>query len=53
MAVSNVPWITVTGDSARRGSGTVAFTVAENTTSAARTGTMTIAGFTFTVSQKK
>jgi hypothetical protein len=49
-AVSNVPWITVTAGAAGAGNGIVQFTVAANT-GAARTGTITIAGQTFTVTQ--
>ena len=52
-AVSNAAWITVTNGSTRKGNGTVTITVAENTTGAARTGTMTIAALTFSVTQKK
>jgi hypothetical protein len=49
-AQSNVPWITVTSNPAGNGNGTVAFTVAANT-GTDRTGTITIAGQTFTVNQ--
>jgi all-beta uncharacterized protein len=49
-AASNDAWITVTSGAAGTGNGTVAFTAALNT-GAARSGTMTIAGQTFTVSQ--
>jgi len=49
-AVSNDPWITVTSGAAGTGNGTVRFSVAANS-GAARSGTMTIAGQTFTVSQ--
>jgi hypothetical protein len=49
-AASNASWITVTGGASGTGSGTVTYSVAANTGSA-RTGTMTIAGATFTVSQ--
>jgi len=52
-AVSNALWITVTsGSTGKQGNGTVAFTVAAND-GGARTGTLTIAGQTFTVSQQK
>ncbi len=47
-AVSSVPWITTS--SSGSGNGTVNFTVASNTGSA-RTGTITVGGQTFTVSQ--
>ena len=48
--VSNASWITVTSGASGIGSGSVGFTVAANT-GAARGGTMTIAGQTFTVNQ--
>ncbi len=50
-AVSSAPWITITSGSSGTGNGTVNYTVAPNTTGNARTGTMTIAGQTFTVNQ--
>ena len=49
-AVSNSTWITVTSGASGTGSGTVTYNVATNT-GTARTGTMTIAGQTFTVTQ--
>ncbi len=50
-AVSNVPFITINpGSNGGTGNGTVNFTVAANS-SAARSGTLTIAGQTFTVNQ--
>jgi hypothetical protein len=49
-AVSNASWITTTSGSSGSGNGTVNYSVGANTASA-RTGTMTIAGQTFTVSQ--
>jgi uncharacterized repeat protein (TIGR01451 family) len=49
-AVSNVPWIAITSGASGSGSGTVGYTVAADTT-AQRSGTMTIAGQTFTVTQ--
>ena len=52
-AVSNASWITVTSGSSGTGNGTVMFTVAQNTTGSNRTGTLTIAGRTFTVTQNK
>lgn len=51
-AASNASWITVTSGASGTGSGAVAFTVAANT-GGARTGTLTIAGSTFTVTQQK
>jgi hypothetical protein len=47
---SDSPWITVTSGSTGRGNGVVTFAVAANT-GAARTGTISIANRTFTVSQ--
>jgi hypothetical protein len=49
--VSNTNWITVSGGSSRTGSGAVNFTIAANTSTNPRTGTLSIAGQTFTVSQ--
>ena len=49
-AVANAGWITVTGGAAGTGNGTVSYTVAVNP-GAARTGTLTVAGTTFTVLQ--
>jgi len=48
-AVSNDSFITITAGSSGTGNGTVSYTVAPNTT--ARTGTMTIAGETYSVTQ--
>jgi hypothetical protein len=50
-AVSNDAFITITAGSSTIGSGTVGFDVASNPGTAARTGTVTIAGQTFTVTQ--
>jgi len=50
-ASSNVPWITITSGSSGSGNGTVMYAVAPNSSTSARTGTMTIAGQTFTVYQ--
>ena len=52
-ATSNVSWITVTagGGPNTSGGGGVTFSVAANTTTSSRTGTLTIAGVTFTVTQ--
>jgi len=49
-ATSNAPWLTITNGASGNGNGTVTFTVAANT-SAARSGTLAIAGQTFTVNQ--
>ncbi|MEE9200394.1 MAG: BACON domain-containing protein [Candidatus Brocadiales bacterium] len=50
-AVSNKSWITVTSGSSGTGSGTVGYSVAANSLNSVRSGTITIAGDTFTVSQ--
>jgi hypothetical protein len=50
-AVSNDAWISITSGTSGTGNGAVQFRVAANSGSAPRTGTMTIAGQTFTVSQ--
>ncbi len=52
-ALSNADWITVTEGSSGLGNGTVAYQVAFNNTGRERTGTLTIAGQTFTVTQKR
>jgi hypothetical protein len=51
IATSSASWITINSGSAGTGNGTVSYTVAANTTASPLTGTMTIAGQTFTVSQ--
>ena len=48
---NNTSWITVTGGSSGTGNGTVAYTVAANAATSSRTGTLTIAGQTVTVTQ--
>ncbi|HBB94855.1 MAG TPA: hypothetical protein DC054_05640, partial [Blastocatellia bacterium] len=50
-AVSNSSFITVNSGANGSGNGVVGFTVAANSTSSPRTGTLTIGGQTFTVSQ--
>ena len=52
-ATSNASWITVTSGASGSGNGNVRFNVAPNTGSTSRTGTLTIAGQTFTVSQER
>jgi hypothetical protein len=52
-ASSNASWLTITSGSSGSGSGTVNYTVAVNTTTGPRSGTLTIAGQTFTISQAK
>jgi hypothetical protein len=50
-ATSNAPWISITSGSSGSGYGSVYYSVAANTNPSPRTGTATIAGQTFTVSQ--
>lgn len=50
-AASHASWITVTSGAAGAGGGSVGFSVAANTSTTNRTGTLTIAGATFTVTQ--
>jgi len=50
-AVSNSGFITVTSGAAGTGNGTVAYSVTANPSASPRTGTITIAGQTFTVTQ--
>jgi hypothetical protein len=50
-ATSNASWISITSGASGSGNGSVFYTVAANTGAAARTGTLTIAGKTFTVVQ--
>ena len=49
-ATSNAPWLTITAGASGSGNGNVAFTFGANP-GAARSGTLTIAGQTFTVNQ--
>jgi hypothetical protein len=51
-ATANVAWLTILGGTTGTGNGTVSFSVAENPDAAPRTGTLTIAGQTFTVNQE-
>lgn len=50
-AASNSAWLTITAGSSGLGNGSVAFAAAANSNAAARAGTLTIAGQTFTVTQ--
>ena len=50
-SASNVDWITITSGSSGSGNGTVNYSVSLNDTSSARSGTLTIAGQTVTVTQ--
>ena len=49
-AVSNASWITVPGTT-NQGNKNIGYTVAANTSTSSRTGTLTVAGVTFTVTQ--
>ena len=48
---SNVGWITITAGASGSGNGSVSYSVAANAGTTSRTGTMTIGGQTFTVTQ--
>jgi uncharacterized protein (TIGR03437 family) len=50
-AVSNDNWITITSGTNGSGDGVVVYSVTANTGNVARTGTLTIAGLTFTATQ--
>jgi Ca2+-binding RTX toxin-like protein len=50
-AVSNAPWLTINSGASGTGNGTVNYTVAANSGTTSRAGTLTIAGKTFTVTQ--
>jgi hypothetical protein len=50
-AVSNAPFATVTGGASGTGNGSVNYSVSANTTPTSRTGTLTVAGITFTLTQ--
>jgi hypothetical protein len=50
-ATSNAAWITVTAGATGTGAGTVSLSVAANSAGTSRTGTVTIGGQTFTVTQ--
>ena len=50
-AVSNAGWVTLTGATSGTGNGTVPYNVAANATTSARTGTLTVAGQTYTINQ--
>ena len=50
-AASSLPWARITAGQSGTGPGTVAFTADETPTSLPRSGTLTIAGHTFTITQ--
>ena len=51
ISVSNDSWITVTSGNSGSGNGSTAYSVAANTTLSSRTGSLTVAGLTHTVTQ--
>jgi hypothetical protein len=51
IATKNVPWITVSTVDNGNNNGTINYSVAENTTTSARSGTISIGNQTFTVNQ--
>jgi hypothetical protein len=50
-ASSSAGWVTVTGGSSGNGNGTVSYSVAANQTTAPRTGSLTIGGQSFSITQ--
>ena len=50
-AASNASWLTITGGASGSDSGTVSYTAAVNTATSPRTGTLTVAGQTVTITQ--
>jgi len=50
-ATSNASWLVITSNSSVTGNGVVNYSVSANTNASSRTGTLTIAGKTFTVTQ--
>jgi hypothetical protein len=50
-AVSNAGWVTITSGTAGNGNSSITFAVAQNTSTSPRSGTVSVAGRTFTVLQ--
>jgi hypothetical protein len=50
-ARSDAPWVTITAGASGSGSGTVAYSALANTTTTSRTGTLTVAGRTVSITQ--
>ena len=50
-ANSNASWLVITSNASGTGNGTVNYSVTANSTAGSRSGTMTVAGVTFTVNQ--
>lgn len=51
IAMSNATWITITSPTSGSGNGAISYFVAANTAASSRTGSITISGQTFTVTQ--
>jgi len=51
VATSNASWMTITSGASGTGNGTVTYTVDPHTSTSSRSGTLTIAGLAFTVTQ--
>ncbi len=51
-AIVSQPWITLLGSSSGAGTGTVRYSIAANTTGQTRTGSITVAGEEYTITQK-
>jgi hypothetical protein len=50
-AVSNTSWISITSGASVTGSGTAFYSADPNPTSSSRSGTMTVAGYTITLTE--
>ena len=50
-ATANAPWITITSGTSGSGSGSVSYSVSANTTTSVRTGSITVQGTVFAVTQ--
>jgi sugar lactone lactonase YvrE len=50
-AISNVSWIAITSSTVGSGNGNIVYSIAANTGASSRSGTLTVAGQVFTVSQ--
>jgi hypothetical protein len=51
MAISSAPWLTITSGPSGNGNGSIAYSVAANTTAASRTANISVGGRAFTVTQ--
>jgi hypothetical protein len=50
-ALATVPWVTITGSTTGNGSGTLTYSVTENTSGAVRTGQIIVSGESYLISQ--